>query len=156
MVQVADAMKFIHSKGFVHRDLKPSNILFDEEMWVCKVADMVICCLIGDAVSGETGTYRWMAPEVIKHQKYSTPADIYSYGILLWEVVVRKLPFDYMAPIQAAFAVAKHKMRPRLPHTTPIKLRDLISECWCDDPQFRVTFKLVCHLLPKVMKHLKQ
>ncbi len=156
MVQVADAMKFIHSKGFIHRDLKSSNILFDEESWVCKVSDMGVCCPTCEATSGETGTYRWMAPEVIMHQRYGTPVDVYSYGVVLWEVVVKELPFNDMSPIQAAFAVAKHGMRPKLPDDTPERLRCLINKCWCDDPQSRATFELVCNLLPGVVEHLKE
>ncbi len=154
MAQVANAVRYIHLKGYIHRDLKSPNLLLNKEKWICKVADMGVSYYVGegDAPSGETGSYRWMAPEVIRHEKYGRPVDVYSYGITLWEVVARKLPFRHMTPLQAALSVAKHRMRPRLPDRTPSRLRELIAKCWCNNPKSRLTFESVCRKLPEVME----
>ncbi len=156
MEEVAEGLRFIHSNGFMHRDIKSANILVDENTFQCMITDLGFCCSIGDDVSGETGTYRWMAPEVIKHEKYDTSVDVYSYGIVLWEFVVKKVPFEGLTPVQAAYAVACHGTRPHLPQNTPQSLCKLIKKCWADAPISRPTFKDVCCvLLPTVMEDFK-
>ncbi len=154
MAQVADGMTFVHSKDFIHRDIKSSNLLIDKELWICKIADFGVCCHNEDEVSGETGTYRYMAPEVIQHHQYSTPVDVYSFGIVLWEIVVRKTPFEGLTPMQAAFGVAKQGLRPELPQDAPQDLCSLINRCWRDAPESRPTFAEVCRFLPTVMENL--
>lgn len=102
------------------------------------------------AYIGETGTYRWMAPEVIRHEPYSTAADVYSYGIVLWELLTRDQPFRGMTPIQAAFAVARKGYRPTLPPRTPAGLAELINACWQEDPLRRPTFSQIVNALKRV------
>ena len=64
--------------------------------------------------TAETGTYRYMAPEVSAHQKYDYRCDVYSYGMLVWETLHREMPFKDASPLQAAFAVAMQNARPPL------------------------------------------
>lgn len=146
--EVACGMAYLHQQGVLHRDLKPSNVLLSRDGKV-KVVDFGLSCetmTAGDH-TGETGTYRWMAPEVIRHEPYSTAADVYSFGILLWELVAREQPFAGMTPIQAAFAVARQGLRPPMPLKTPLPLANLIRCCWHVDPRARPTFEDVLELL---------
>ncbi|KAB1669474.1 hypothetical protein ES319_1Z040800v1 [Gossypium barbadense] len=99
---------YLHSQGILHRDLKSENLLLGEDMCV-KVADFGISCLESQCGSakGFTGTYRWMAPEMIKEKHHTKKVDVYSFGIVLWELLTALTPFDNMTPEQAAFAVCQ-------------------------------------------------
>lgn len=105
-LDVARGMAYVHSQGVIHRDLKPENILFDQN-WCPKIADFGVACdeACCDPLEEYAGTYRWMAPEMIKHKSYGRKVDVYSFGLLLWEMVTGALPYEHMTPVQAAFAV---------------------------------------------------
>jgi serine/threonine protein kinase len=106
-LDVARGMSYLHSQGILHRDLKSENILLGADMSV-KVADFGISCLESQCGSGKgfTGTYRWMAPEMIKEKHHTRKVDVYSFGILMWEILTSSVPFSEMTPEQAAVAVA--------------------------------------------------
>ena len=105
-LDVAHGMEYIHSQGVIHRDLKPENVLIDEDFHL-KIADFGIACpdAFLDPLADDPGTYRWMAPEMIKHKPYGRKVDVYSFGLMLWEMVAGAIPYQDMTPIQAAFAV---------------------------------------------------
>ena len=89
-------MDYLHKVNVVHRDLKTANLLMDENE-VVKVADFGVARVKstdGSQMTAETGTYRWMAPEVIAHQHYSHKCGVFSYGILLWELVRGDIPYS--------------------------------------------------------------
>ncbi|KAG5178908.1 putative serine/threonine protein kinase [Tribonema minus] len=143
--QIAEGMRYLHAEGIVHRDLKTANILLDAQGDV-RIVDFGLSCFNhpGADLTAETGTYRYMAPEVIRHEPYSAAADVYSYGIVLWELLARAQPFEGLTPIQAAFAVARKGLRPTLPPATPPPLAQLVRACWAADPALRPSFALVC------------
>ncbi|KAH0453964.1 hypothetical protein IEQ34_018288 [Dendrobium chrysotoxum] len=105
-LDVARGMEYIHSQGVIHRDLKSGNILFDKNLCV-KIADFGVACeeAYCDVLGDDAGTYRWMAPEMIKHKPYGRKVDVYSFGLLLWEMITGAIPYEEMTPVQAAFAV---------------------------------------------------
>ena len=127
----------------LHRDLKPSNIFLDETM-TAKIGDLGLAKkLLSGEMTGETGTYLYMAPEVILHCSYNNTADVWSWGATMVEVLTCKFPYQdrLLTPIQIATEVMKHKMRPELPesHSTPA-LRDLLDRCCSFDPKKRPMF----------------
>ena len=88
-LDIANGMAYLHSRQVIHRDLKPSNVLLTRDHRA-KISDFgmsVANC--GQELTAETGTYRYMAPEVIRHENYSSNADVYSFGILLWQLITR-------------------------------------------------------------------
>ena len=86
-LDIADGMAYLHSQAILHRDLKPSNVLHTNNKRA-KISDFgMSVALTGQELTAETGTYRWMAPEVIKHESYSSNADVYSFGIVLWQLI---------------------------------------------------------------------
>jgi serine/threonine protein kinase len=96
----------------------------------------------GQELTAETGTYRYMAPEVIRHESYSSNADVYSFGLCLWQLITREVPFATMTPIQAAYAVAEGR-RPPIPESTPRHLQDIIRACWDQDSHKRPSFTYI-------------
>lgn len=105
-LDIARGMEYIHSQGVIHRDLKPENVLINEDNHL-KIADFGIACEEAscDLLADDPGTYRWMAPEMIKRKSYGKKVDVYSFGLILWEMLTGTIPYEDMNPIQAAFAV---------------------------------------------------
>ena len=140
---IADALIHLHSKHIVHRDIKSSNLLLDGSYSVLKVGDFGVARVIEEGqnqdMTHETGTYRWMAPEVIRHDNtYGTPADIYSTAMCMTEMVTGMVPFRDLAPVQAAFAVCESGLRPDLSsRRVDSALEALITRCWAADPTQR-------------------
>lgn len=88
-LDIANGMAYLHSRQVIHRDLKPSNVLLSRDHRA-KIADFGMSVAnTGQELTAETGTYRYMAPEVIRHESYSSNADVYSFGILLWQLISR-------------------------------------------------------------------
>lgn len=150
-LDVANGMAYLHSRNVIHRDLKPSNILLTRDHRA-KISDFgmsVANC--GQELTAETGTYRYMAPEVIRHESYSSNADVYSFGICLWQLITREIPFATMTPIQAAYAVAEGR-RPTIPPTTPRRLQEIITACWDQDSHRRPSFTYIAMALADYAK----
>ncbi|OAY83907.1 Serine/threonine-protein kinase HT1, partial [Ananas comosus] len=147
-LDIACGMNYLHSRGILHRDLKSENILLGEDLAV-KVADFGISCLESQCGSGKgfTSTYRWMAPEMIKEKSHTRKVDVYSFGIVLWELLTALIPFSEMTPEQAAFAVSQKNARPPLPATCPPALSHLISQCWATNPEKRPQFEDIVEIL---------
>jgi serine/threonine protein kinase len=91
-LEVSRGMDYLHQRKIIHRDLKAANLLLDENKTV-KIADFGVARIIecNGHMTAETGTYRWMAPEVIEHKPYDEKADVFSFGIVLWEVLTCKV-----------------------------------------------------------------
>lgn len=156
-LDIAKGMNYLHSLGILHRDLKSENLLLGEGMCV-KVADFGISCLESQSGSpkGFTGTYRWMAPEMIKEKKHTRKVDVYSFAIVLWELLTALTPFHDMTPEQAAFAVAQKNARPPLPATCPAAFSYLINRCWSMDPEKRPHFYEIIAILESYSDSLEE
>ena len=89
-LDTARGVNYLHtcSPPVIHRDLKSLNLLLDDSYRV-KLADFGWTKGLENYMTGKIGTYQWMAPEVIASQKYSEKADVFSYGIILWEIASR-------------------------------------------------------------------
>ncbi|XP_057442962.1 serine/threonine/tyrosine-protein kinase HT1-like [Lotus japonicus] len=156
-LDIARGMQYLHSQGIIHRDLKSENLLLGEDMCV-KVVDFGISCLESQCGSakGFTGTYRWMAPEMIKEKHHTKKVDVYSFGIVLWELLTGLTPFDNMTPEQAAYAVSYKNARPPLPPECPWAFSNLINRCWSSNPDKRPHFDEIVSILEKYTESLKQ
>ncbi|CAI9086912.1 OLC1v1020840C1 [Oldenlandia corymbosa var. corymbosa] len=156
-LDISRGMEYLHSQGVIHRDLKSSNLLLNDEMRV-KVADFGTSCLETQSreTKGNMGTYRWMAPEMIKEKAYSRKVDVYSFGIVLWELTTALLPFQGMTPVQAAFAVAEKNERPPMAASCQPALAHLIKRCWSANPNKRPDFKDIVTALEKYDECVKE
>ncbi|CAI5514404.1 unnamed protein product [Closterium sp. Naga37s-1] len=147
-MDVAKGMDFLHKNNIIHRDLKAANLLMDENE-VVKVADFGVARVKAGSgiMTAETGTYRWMAPEVIEHRAYDHKADVFSFAITLWELLTGKLPYADLTPLQAAVSVVQKGLRPPIPKGTHPRLAELMARCWHTNPAERPEFSAVLRLL---------
>ena len=147
-LDISRGMEYIHSQGVIHRDLKPENVIMDEDSHL-KIADFGIACKeeVCDLLADDPGTYRWMAPEMIKRKSYGRKVDVYSFGLILWEMLTGTIPYEDMNPIQAAFAVVNKKLRPVIPPNCPPAMRALIEQCWSLQPDKRPDFWQIVKVL---------
>ena len=84
------------------------------------------------------GTIKWMAPEVLSNGPYSTRADVYSFSLIIWEVIVgEKFYEEYKFNSQIEVQVVNHNMRPPIPETMSDKMKELITQCWDTNPHNR-------------------
>lgn len=136
-------MRYLHEINLLHRDLKSSNLMLDKD-FNCKVGDFGLTRTSrGTAdvqMTGQCGTFQYMAVEVLANKPYSEKADVFSFGILLWEMVARKLPFFGMQPMQVGMAVLNQGLRPTIPPKCPAPLAKMMRACWDSDPHRRPSF----------------
>jgi len=139
---ISQGMRFLHSASppVIHGDLKAANILVDSR-FRAKVADFG---LSQKKNLGGTGTPFWMAPELLRGESSNTLAtDVYSFGIILYEVYSRKDPYDGEDPRQVLHLVADKsiKKRPPVPKSAPTQMQSLMVDCLEDDPGNRPTYE---------------
>ncbi|EAY19834.1 TKL family protein kinase [Trichomonas vaginalis G3] len=148
-IGVAHAMKYLHSHKIIHRDLKSLNVLLDANDFpkVCDFGMSRIMPENGEMMSGSVGTVQWMAPEVLRSERYSEKADVYSFGILLWELLTGDAPFKQMRDVQVTLAVLSSNARPMMPPNVSTRLAKLIKVCWDSDPDKRPDFETIAKML---------
>lgn len=122
-------------------DLKSHNLLVDDTYRV-KISDFGLSKVLDSYSRTMTscGTASWAAPEVLRNQKYSASADVYSFAMCLWEFWTRKDPYEGMSSYQIIFAVGTEGLRPIIPHSCPPDYAKLILDCWDNDSNARPTF----------------
>ncbi|KAK4354770.1 hypothetical protein RND71_026964 [Anisodus tanguticus] len=154
-IDVSKGMNYLHQNKIIHRDLKTANLLMDENQ-VVKVADFGVARVEvqSGVMTAETGTYRWMAPEVIGHRPYDRKADVFSFGIVLWELLTEKLPYEFLTPLQAAVAVVQKGLRPTIPTNTHPMLVELLERCWQQEPCLRPEFSEILDILQHMAKKI--
>ena len=151
-------MIYVHSADLIHRDLKSVNIMIAEGMRG-KVADY------GESRIEDTsqtmtsrGTPLWMAPEVACETRYDSQADVYSFGIILYEVLKRDLPFSERTDVNAvglAVEVALDGLRPTIEDEWHPELKSLLKECYEVVPSDRPTFSQLEARLRRVMEDIR-
>ncbi|XP_058220611.1 serine/threonine-protein kinase STY46-like isoform X2 [Rhododendron vialii] len=154
-IDVSKGMNYLHHNKIVHRDLKAANLLMDEND-VVKVADFGVAKVQTPTgvMTAETGTYRWMAPEVIEHKPYDGKADVFSFGIVLWELLTGKVPYEQLTPLQAAVGVVQKGLRPLVPPNTHPKMAALLERCWQQNPSSRPDFSEITEMLHQILNEV--
>mmetsp|Transcript_11976 Transcript_11976/g.20807 ORF Transcript_11976/g.20807 Transcript_11976/m.20807 type:complete len:319 (+) Transcript_11976:93-1049(+) len=159
-LDIAEAMLYLHQHHIIHRDLNSRNVLLDANGHA-KVLDFSQSRLIpdeGDYMTRNLGSFRYAAPEVIRLENYSTSADVFSFGVLLWEIAHAETPYAGMKDYKAANAVATKSLRPPLTVTEvcPEELNLLMAKCWDDHPEKRPDFSAVVGALKELLPKLPE
>ncbi|GAM23944.1 hypothetical protein SAMD00019534_071190 [Acytostelium subglobosum LB1] len=150
-MDIAQGMNFLHSckPMVIHRDLKSANILIGGQSMdtlVAKVSDFGLSVRhIDKEVKGrKVWNWRWLAPEIIKNMQYTEKIDIYSYSMVIWELITREVPFEEFFAELKWNNVIEDKiiggLRPTIPATCPEAMANLMRDCWHDDPKLRPSF----------------
>ncbi|XP_077343368.1 mitogen-activated protein kinase kinase kinase 7 isoform X5 [Lithobates pipiens] len=155
-LQCAQGVAYLHSmkpKALIHRDLKPPNLLLVAGGTVLKICDFGTACDIQTHMTNNKGSAAWMAPEVFEGSNYSEKCDVFSWGIILWEVITRRKPFDEIGGPAFRIMWAVHNgTRPPLIKNLPKSIESLMTRCWSKDPSQRPSMEEIV----KIMTHLMQ
>uniref|UniRef100_A0ACD5ZVW9 Uncharacterized protein n=1 Tax=Avena sativa TaxID=4498 RepID=A0ACD5ZVW9_AVESA len=155
-IDIARGMNYLHNSSptVVHRDLKSSNLLVDKN-WTVKVADFGLSRLkLETFLTTKTGkgTPQWMAPEVLRNEPSNEKSDVYSYGVVLWELVTQKIPWDTLNTMQVIRAVGFMDHRLEIPSDVDPQWASMITSCWDSDPQRRPSFQELLERLRELQK----
>ena len=141
---IAAGMSFLHSNDIIHRNLNPCSIYIDDKSYP-KISGMSHSIPISnsDTFLTELRLYEWTcyyAPEIFLNLEYSKSADVYSFGITMYEIFSQKAPFEFKKLNDFYEKVGENGFRPEMDESIPLCYRRLIEKCWSQDPKKRPSF----------------
>ncbi|XP_070615170.1 ephrin type-B receptor 2 isoform X6 [Erythrolamprus reginae] len=157
---IAAGMKYLADMNYVHRDLAARNILVNSNL-VCKVSDFGLSRFLEDDTSDPTYTsalggkipIRWTAPEAIQYRKFTSASDVWSYGIVMWEVTsYGERPYWDMTNQDVINAIEQDYRLPP-PMDCPSALHQLMLDCWQKDRNHRPKFGQIVNTLDKMIRN---
>lgn len=159
-LEIGEGLSYLHQKDIIHRDLKSLNILLNSQNQ-CKISDFGLSTIKQETSSTSTntkqpvGTVRWQAPELFKRKAVQTKAsDVYSYGMLLWEIASRKIPFSD-APNETTAAVwIQQGEKEEIPSDSPAAYGELIKRSWSQEPAERPLIDILIKAIQSAMPPL--
>ena len=159
---IACALNFLHQNNIVHLDLKPANVLLGSDK-TCKLGDFGCCQNLQSLAENDsllppsptksflTGTFAYRAPELLKGEIPTQKADIYSLGILLWQMLTRDRPYGLESQFVVIFGVVAYDLRPALPpfktESSETNYVELITSLWDGEPSRRPSAARVLEIL---------
>ncbi|XP_039176601.1 mitogen-activated protein kinase kinase kinase 20 isoform X3 [Crotalus tigris] len=149
-MDIAKGMHYLHMEApikVIHRDLKSRNVVIAGD-GVLKICDFGASRFHSHTTHMSlVGTFPWMAPEVIQSLPVSETCDTYSYGVVLWEMLTREVPFKGLEGLQVAWLVVEKNERLTIPSSCPGSFAELMLQCWEADPKKRPSFKQIISIL---------
>ncbi|XP_049535698.1 mitogen-activated protein kinase kinase kinase 7 [Anopheles darlingi] len=153
--QCAEGVAYLHDmtpRPMIHRDLKPPNLLLVNNGTVLKICDFGTVTDKATLMTNNKGSAAWMAPEVFEGSTYTEKCDVFSWGIILWEVIAREQPFKH---IDTSFAImwrVHQGSRPPLIENCPKPIEQLMVRCWSQNPAHRPSMKEVVSIMNGLCK----
>uniref|UniRef100_A0A672JLP7 Protein kinase domain-containing protein n=1 Tax=Salarias fasciatus TaxID=181472 RepID=A0A672JLP7_SALFA len=148
--EIARGMHYLHSEApvkVIHRDLKSRNVVLTADK-VLKICDFGASKFLTHTTHMSlVGTFPWMAPEVIQSLPVSETCDTFSYGVVLWEMLTREIPFKGLEGLQVAWLVVEKNERLTIPSSCPSSFAELMRNCWRTEPKERAMFKQILSTL---------
>uniref|UniRef100_A0AAV2JZV8 Rap guanine nucleotide exchange factor 4 n=1 Tax=Knipowitschia caucasica TaxID=637954 RepID=A0AAV2JZV8_KNICA len=153
--EMAKGMHYLHSEApvkVIHRDLKSRNVVLaaDRSLKICDFGASKF--LTHTTHMSLVGTFPWMAPEVIQSLRVSETCDTFSYGVVLWEMLTREIPFKGLEGLQVAWLVVEKNERLTIPSGCPSSFAELMRSCWRTDPRERPMFKNILSTLESMSR----
>ncbi|KAJ1611117.1 Ser/Thr protein kinase [Cryptosporidium canis] len=138
-------MAYLHENGVLHCDLKSSNILLSGNFNV-KIGDFGLSTLMESPLEtrkmlGCVGTHHWMAPEILRGEGFTKSADVYSFGIILWEMLTKKIPHEDLNINHIVASVGYGHQKLTMPGNIPTTLEVIIKKTWSRNVNSRPSFK---------------
>ncbi|XP_029352003.1 mitogen-activated protein kinase kinase kinase 7 isoform X2 [Echeneis naucrates] len=159
-LQCSQGVAYLHGmkpKALIHRDLKPPNLLLVAGGTVLKICDFGTACDIQTHMTNNKGSAAWMAPEVFEGSNYSEKCDVFSWGIILWEVITRRKPFDEIGGPAFRIMWAVHNgTRPPLIKNLPKPIESLMTRCWSKDPSQRPSMEEIVKIMTHLMRYFPE
>eukprot|EP01095_Lingulamoeba_sp_RSL-Kostka_P011392 TRINITY_DN4306_c0_g1_i1.p1 TRINITY_DN4306_c0_g1~~TRINITY_DN4306_c0_g1_i1.p1 ORF type:complete len:577 (-),score=183.46 TRINITY_DN4306_c0_g1_i1:103-1800(-) len=157
--EACQGMNWLHKmeNPVIHRDLKPANLLYDENDKI-KVCDFGLSHFQEEGLYDKEpkGTPLYMAPEVMLKQEITTKVDVYSMGIIIWELVTRLEPFEEHDDYDVFMnCVVNEHERPEIPQDCPESLEQLMRNCWAHNPEDRPDFQEIVTTLDDIIKEVQ-
>ncbi|OCT62509.1 hypothetical protein XELAEV_18043591mg [Xenopus laevis] len=157
-LRVADGMAYLENIHLVHRDLAARNVLVGEEL-LCKIADFGLARLLKDdyylVQCNKNIPIRWTAPEALTHCKYSTKSDVWSYGIVLYEVfMLGQQPYQGMNNNDTLDKVRSGHRLPK-PDRCSRAIYSVMMECWAENPKQRPSFYEIVEKLTAIQRRVR-
>lgn len=156
-LQCAKGVEYLHDmkpKALIHRDLKPPNLLLTNQGLTLKICDFGTACDIHTQMTNNKGSAAWMAPEVFEGEDYSEKCDVFSWGIILWEVLTRRKPFDEIGGPAFRIMWAVHTgTRPPLIQGCPRPIEELMTKCWSKESSHRPSMHEVVNAMNELMPY---
>uniref|UniRef100_A0A914X470 Mitogen-activated protein kinase kinase kinase n=2 Tax=Plectus sambesii TaxID=2011161 RepID=A0A914X470_9BILA len=146
--EIAQGVHYLHYEApdvIIHRDLKSKNIVLSKYN-MCKLCDFGTSKNLTHSQTAPTwgGTAAWMSPEVVSQSHgISTAADVWSYSVVLWEMLSREVPYNGLSEFRIYTLIAEDKVKLVIPDSCPRPLAALMGDCWNVEPKERIDFKKI-------------
>ncbi|XP_063301417.1 tyrosine-protein kinase ITK/TSK [Pelobates fuscus] len=152
---VCEGMEYLEKSNFIHRDLAARNCLVGESL-VVKVSDFGMTrFVLDDQYTSSTGTkfpVKWSAPEVFRYGRYSSKSDVWSFGVLAWEIFSEgKTPFEHLSNSDAVEEISAG-LRLFKPKMANEKVYKLMNNCWEEKAELRPTFSSLMREIAEIIE----